>query len=283
MIVHKLSFVAILAVATMSRADGHPHGGININVHDDGGVEVDGIGDYVDGQIDRALGNLDRANMPPAMREKLKAKLGQMRAKLAKRLRHLDAKDLDHLGEELDQWGEEFGREMESFGSDMDQWGKDFAKQFGKDAMKAWSKHMMAPGGHHGHMDADDDDDDDDASVNVAPAHDDDDDVDDDAVRDMGDLSLDHGQREQLSKLRAESDRQISAAKSALVNAKRQLRAQLENPSASDAEISRAIDAVSQQEAMIRKVKILTWHNARRLLDDTQRGKVEGAAKRRPH
>ena len=43
-------------------------------------------------------------------------------------------------------------------------------------------------------------------------------------------------------------------------------------------EMGKSIDAVTQQEAAIRKARILAWVNARRVLDDAQRKKVEAAA-----
>lgn len=56
------------------------------------------------------------------------------------------------------------------------------------------------------------------------------------------------------------------------------LKKQLDNPATNDADIARSIDVVTQQEAAIRKARILAWHDARRVLDDAQRRKVEDAA-----
>jgi hypothetical protein len=109
----------------------------------------------------------------------------------------------------------------------------------------------------------------------------DDDDGDDaDAARGLGDLSLKQPQRDAIARLRADSERQIEAAKHALDAAEHQLHDEIDNPDTSDAELARAIDAVSQQEAAIRKARILAWHGARRVLDDGQRRRVEAAAGR---
>jgi multidrug resistance efflux pump len=99
-------------------------------------------------------------------------------------------------------------------------------------------------------------------------------------VRDLGDLKLKAPQRDALRKLRAESDAKVANAKRDLDRAEAQLQKAIENVNASDADIARAIDAVAQQEATIRKARILTWVNARRMLDDSQRQKVEGAARK---
>jgi hypothetical protein len=268
MTIHKLTVVCVVFAATVSRADDHDKKpGINISVHD-GKVDIDGIGAYVDHQIDAALAAVDRAGAPPEIREKLRARLNGLRGKLARRLSHLDADDMDQLGEEMGRIGEEIGREMDNFGRDMDAWGKDYSKKFSHDFTKRWQH-----AGHHAHVDVDRDNDDD-----LGGVSDDDDDHDmDDTVRSLGDLSLGRGQRDQIRRLRADSDRQVAAAKDALAQAERVLHDQLDNPAASDADISRAIDAVTQQEAAIRKARILAWHAARRVLDDSQRRRLETA------
>jgi Spy/CpxP family protein refolding chaperone len=132
---------------------------------------------------------------------------------------------------------------------------------------------------HDDDDDDDDRDDDDDVVGNFDFDMDDDDDDIADAVKDLGDLNLKPQQRDQIRKLRLDSDAKVAAAKRDLDRASEQLEKQLDNPAASDADISRAIDAVAQQEAAIRKARILAWHNARRVLDDAQRNKVQGAAK----
>ena len=258
--------VSLLFTSALTRADGphpKPDPGINISVHD-GQVDIDGLGDYIDAQVDQAMDKIDDADLPPAVRAKLKAHLGEMRAKLGKRLAHLNAKDMQQLGEELGQMGDELGKEL---GDDVARELKDAGMTLGKD----WTKHMGG-GGFHVHVDADDDDD---GDVGDLPG-DDDDDV-DDAARDLGDLSLTPAQRQAIQKLRTDSDQQVKADKQALAAASKQLRQDIDNPATSDADLSKAIDAVAQQEAAIRKARILAWVNARRVLDDAQRKKVESA------
>lgn len=254
--------IPLVFTSALTRADGphpKPGPGINISVHD-GQVDIDGLGDYIDSQLDQAMDKIDDADLPPAVRAKLKAHLGEMRAKLGKRLSHLNAKDMQQLGEELGQMGDELGKEL----------GDDVAREL-KDAGMSLGK---GGSGFHVHVDADDDDD---GDVGDLPG-DDDDDL-DDAARDLGDLSLTPAQRQAIQKLRTDSDQQVKAAKQALAAASKQLRQDIDNAATSDAELSKAIDAVAQQEAAIRKARILAWHAARRVLDDAQRKKVEGAAK----
>jgi hypothetical protein len=243
-----------------------PDAGINISVHD-GKVEVDGIQDLVDEQLENALDSVDVDSMPAPVRQKLKEKLGKVRGLIGGRLKHLDVKDMEQFGKEMDKLGEDIGKEMESFGSDMDKWGKDVGKQFGKN----WAK-KFAKGIHIGKVDSDDDDD-----VNIGPDFDDDDDL-DDAIKNLGDMKLEKAQKDQLAKLRADSDKQVAAAKQALEQASKALHDQLEAGKANDTDIAKSIDAVTQQEAAIRKARILAWVHARAVLDDAQRKKVEAAA-----
>ncbi|HUJ58737.1 MAG TPA: hypothetical protein VLX92_09600, partial [Kofleriaceae bacterium] len=191
---------------------------------------------------------------------------------------HIDVRDLDKLGEELGKMGEDIGKEMEGLGGDVDQWSKGFAK-----LGSSW------PGwGGRGH-DGDDNDRDDDGEAPTATVtsgttessdSDSDDGDDEDIARGIGDLGLQPPQREAIQRLRADTDRQIAAAKAALKASSHALRDLLAHPGASDADIARAIDTVSQQEATIRKARILAWVNARRLLDDAQRARVEAATHR---
>jgi hypothetical protein len=249
----------------------HATGGLNVNIHD-GKVQIDGLESMVDAQIDGALqGIAGDNNIPPQVRAKITARLEKVRAKVKKRLAKIDTSDPARLGEELGQLGEdigqemeEFGAEMDKFGADMDQWGKQFEKNWGKNFKYQFQN-------NNDDDDRDDDRDDDD---------DDDHDIDMPAVRDLGDLKLKAPQRDALRKLRADSDAKVANAKRELERAEAQLQKAIENVNASDADIARAIDAVAQQEATIRKARILTWVNARRMLDDSQRQKVEGAARK---
>jgi superfamily II RNA helicase len=252
---------------------------LDISIHD-GKVTINGLEGVVDAQINAALAQVSSdPRIPAKVREKITKRLEKIRTKVKTRLSHIDAKDMDEVGEELGKLGEEIGDEMEDFGKDMDQWGQDMDQwgknmdQWGKNFEKSFKKNWHGPGptvmGSH-------DNDVDDADLPDMP---DPDDVDDDVVRDLGDLSLSQPQRDQLKKLRVDSDAKVAQAKQALQKASEALEKQLENPNASDGDIARSIDTVAQQEAAIRKARILAWVNARRMLDDNQRKKVEAAAK----
>jgi hypothetical protein len=262
MTVRSLSFIlATLLFGSMLRAEpdnkkpNKPDAGISISIHD-GKVEVDGIQDMIDDQLDNAFDSIDLDNLPPPAREKLKEKLGKVRGTVKDRLKHMNVKDMDQFGHEMEKLGEDISKEMEGFGSD-------FSKQFGKKWGKQLSKSV--------HIDADDDDDiadvdvDDGADVSAA-------------IGDLADLKLAQPQKDRIAKLRADSDKQVAAAKQALEAASKALHDQIANGKASDADIAKSIDAVTQQEAAIRKARILAWVHARSVLDDAQRKKVEGAA-----
>jgi hypothetical protein len=236
--------------------------GINVTVKD-GKIHIDGVDTFVDQQLATALKSVQNPGVPPEVRTKLEQRLKKLREKLKKKLSKIDINNLDDLGDQLGDIGDEIGAEMDQFGSDMDAWGD----KFGKDLEKQIKSRLAARGIH-----ADDDDDDDIPSPDV----DDDDDL-ADAVRDLGDLSLRPDQRAAITKLRADSDKQVATAKQALDAASDHLKKLLET-GAGEADVARAIDAVTAQEAAIRKARILAWLNARKILDDAQRKKVENAA-----
>ncbi|MEO6775831.1 MAG: hypothetical protein ABI467_22920 [Kofleriaceae bacterium] len=255
---------------------GHGHG-INIQMHD-GKLQVDGVNDIVERSIKSAQDAIKSSQLPPDVRDRLQKRLDNVRARVEQRLAHLDANDLDQLGDELGKMGDDIGQEMDEFGKEMEKYGdkmsKDATKNFGKNFGKNWAQQWNFGSDDNDHdTDSDHDNDSDQDSDS-----DDQDDV-DAAARDLGDLSLRGPQRAQIQKLRADSDRQVAVAKRQLDQASAALQRQLDNVSASDADLARAIDAVSQQEAAIRKARILAWHGARRILDTAQRKQVEDAAR----
>jgi hypothetical protein len=162
----------------------------------------------------------------------------------------------------------------------MEKWSKDFEKQMEKQVeLQMKQKHLMKKFGPHDAVADSDDSDDADDIDSIADL----DDADDlaDAMKDLGKLKLEPDQRAQLRRLRADSDQKVQRAKVDLDRASETLRSQLENGKASDQEIARSIDNVTKLESDIRKARILAWVNARRLLDDSQRKRVESAARGR--
>jgi hypothetical protein len=243
--------------------------GLNVTIHD-GKVQIDGIDKLVDDQINAALQSVQGSNVPPEIREKVERKLAKIREKVKSRLAKIDANTLDELGEQLGELGDEIGNEMDDFGQEMDAWGE----KLGKDIQEKLERKFGKRGVHA----SNDDEDEDDSDVST-PDVDDDDGL-DDAVRDLGDLKLDVDQRAKISALRAETDAKVAAAKHELDAASDRLKKLLENPRASEADVERAIDAVTQQEAAIRRAQIMAWVKARNALDASQRKKVEDAAKK---
>jgi hypothetical protein len=276
MSLRRFAIAAVLCAGTLVRADrippvppapplppAPPTPGVNISVHD-GGISVDGMGTYVDQAIDRALRSLERPGIPERVRDKLRTRLEALRGKLHRQLSHLDARDIEQLGAEMGRIGEEMGGEMEHLGEDMDQWGRQWQTP----------RHRGHHAGSAAHHDTDDEDD---LGGSQADAEDDED-V-DDAARGLGNLSLQREQREEIAHLREVSERRVAEAKQALEVAERELHDLLDNPASNDADIGRAVDAVSQQEAAIRKARILAWHAARRVLDEDQRRRIEDAVR----
>lgn len=221
-------------------------------------IKIEGADAVIDEAIGQALEAIrDNDAIPRGVRDDIAKRIDRVGKKLRARVAAgvLDADALEELGEEL-------GREMEGFGEGMEKWGETFGKQLQR---------------RFGGFDADDLDIDLDIDIDL----DDDDDDLDDAIRDLGSMKLSPAQRGQIRKLRADSDARVATAKRELDRLSEQLRRQLEDPAASEAEIARSIDAVTRQEAAIRKARILAWVKARRILDASQRAQVEAAAKSR--
>jgi len=261
--------------------------GFSVQFHD-GKVEIAGVKGLVDQQLDDAIAKVAaEKNLPPEVREKLTKRLTKMRDKLGKKLDKINVTDMEQLGEELGQMGDEIGQEMEGFSDEMEKWGDQYGKDFAKNFKFKWNKDPHGKINGHLHAQANDDDDDDDdsadndADVSVPDPSDDDDDI-KDALKDLGDLALKPGQREAIGKLRTDSDKQVATAKKELDRQSDALKGLLANPNASDADVARAVDAVSSQEAAIRKARLLAWVDARRMLDAGQRAKVEATAGKPP-
>ncbi|MBA3458642.1 MAG: hypothetical protein H0T46_01675 [Deltaproteobacteria bacterium] len=246
-------------------------GGFSVSINN-GKVQIDGLHDMVLGQLDAAReGIKNNASIPKEARDKVLARLDKVRATVDKRLKNLNIADLEQLEKEMEAMGEEIEEAMEGLDKDLDKLGKDFGKDFGK----KWGKNFNV------NIDFDDDDDDDLGAIDTPDVDDDDDDM-KEAIKDLRDLALDKTQKEQINKLRADSDKSVATAKKQLDELSAKLQTALGNPATSDAEIGRMVDQISAQEAAIRKARIVAWAQARRLLTDAQRKRVEDAAKKKP-
>lgn len=252
-------------------------GGVSVSINN-GKVSIDGVHDLVLGQLDTARDSIkNNQAIPKDVRDKIVARLDKVRASVDKRLKNISVTDFDQLEKEMEAMGEEIEAAMDGLDEDLeklgDKIGKDVAKQLGKDFGKKWNKSFK--------FDFDSDDDDDDLGAVDVPDVDDDDDDMKDAIKDLRDLALDKTQKEKINKLRAESDQKVAAAKKQLDELSEKLQTALGNPATTDADISRMVDQISAQEATIRKARIVAWAQARRLLDDAQRKRIEDAARKK--
>jgi hypothetical protein len=243
--------------------------GFSVSINN-GKVQIDGLHDMVLSQLDAAREAIkNNPQIPRDVRDKVMARLDKVRATVDKRLKNLNITDLDQLEKEMEAMGEEIEQAMEGLDKDLDKLGKDFGKNFGK----KWGKNFTVNIGD----DDDDDDDDDIGSIDTPDVDADDDDM-KDAIKDLRDLALDKAQKEQINKLRADSDKNVATSKKQLDELSGKLQTALGNAATTDAEIGRLVDQISAQEAAIRKARIVAWAQARRLLSDAQRTRVEAAA-----
>jgi hypothetical protein len=271
-----------------------------------GRVQIEGLEQLVRHHLDMARDVIrNNPNLPPDIRDKALARLDRARATVERRLASLSAADLDQIGEEMEKMGDELEKSLEGLDDELEKLGeklgKDFSRKLGRDLARGLSPRIR----FERHRDADDADHGRDAGRDAGRDNgDDDEDGDDDdrgggardraaaiepdaeanvrgAIRGMPDLTLRPTQHQQIVQLRATYEQQIAVARKQLDDASRRLEAALGDPRTSDADISRYVDQVSSYEAAIRKARLLTWVNARRLLDDSQRKKIEDAAGRR--
>lgn len=197
------------------------------------------------------------------------ARLDKVRASVDKRLTNLKITDLDQLEKEMEEMGKEIEQAMDGLDKDFEKLGKNFDVKFGKKGFAIFSKD-----------DNDDDDDDDIGSIDTPDVDADDDDM-KEAIKDLRDMALKPDQKDKINKLRSDSDNSVRAAKKQMDDLSQKLQTALGNPAVTDAEIGRLVDQISAQEATIRKARIQAWAQARRVLDDAQRKRVEDAAKKK--
>jgi Spy/CpxP family protein refolding chaperone len=232
--------------------------GFSVSI-DNGVVQVTGIQDIVKTQLTAARAAISsNPHIPADTKRKILARLDKVGASVDKRLKNLKLTDLDKLDDELEEMGEEIEEALEGLDEDLDAIGKNFKFDMSKF-----------------HFDHDDDDHDIPSAPDVGDA--DDSDM-RDAINDLKDLALNPQQRDQITKLRTDSDKQVDASKKQIVDLSAKLHTALGNPAVTDAEITKLVDQISGHEAAMRKARIVAWAQARRLLDANQRKKVDDAA-----
>ena len=269
--------------------------GFSVKIHGDK-IEIEGIAELVENQLESVLNTIDHLpDVPPDVRSRVKARIQGVRGKINARLgrlRSMDLDKLDRLGPEMERMGDEIEKEMEGLDKDLAQLGdklgksfsQKFAKDFAKDYGKDYAKNFGPKAGHDSDDDDDDNggDDDDKDAVVATPGVDID--IDPSTLAPMvaalkGAVTLDPHQKQQIAQLRKTSDEQIAGARRELEQMSGRLQDTLRDSSASEADIARQIDAISQKEATIRKARILTWVKARNVLRADQRKKVEAVVK----
>lgn len=239
--------------------------GISVSI-DHGAIQIIGVREMVKAQLVAARASIsNNQHIPPGVRNKILARIDKIGAAVDKRLANLKLTDLDQLDDEMEKMGEELEEALEGLDEDLDKLGNiklDLGKGIKIDLDKL-------------HFDHDDDD----FDMPDAPDVGDGDDSDmRDAISDLKDLALTQQQRDQISRLRADSDKQVAASKKQIEELSEKLHTALGNASVTDAEIGKLVDQISGHEAAMRKARIVAWAQARRMLDTAQRKKVEDAA-----
>jgi hypothetical protein len=279
---------------TKHRAAGG-RGGLSVTIHD-GKVQIHGIDEFARAQIEAVRQMLrNNPNIPPDVRDRVLGRMDRARAALDRRLKNLSVDDLDNLDAEMEKMGDELEKAFEGLEADLeklgDKLGKDFAKKFGKDVAKRFKPGKIQLDFHRDGDDPPDPPDPPDPS-------DHDDDVDDDHggmptpdveisspdvtdVSELKDIKLKPEQRARIVRLRSNLVREVEVAQKQLEDASRRLETALDDVNAKDEVIVRYVDQITSHEAAIRKARLLTWMQARRLLDPAQRKKVEDASRKR--
>lgn len=255
--------------------------GLSVSVHD-GKVQVEGLAEMIEGQLEGVSAMLDALpDVPPEVRDRVKQRVKAVRRTVNHRLSKLKGMDVNQIGPEMEQMGDEIEREMEGLDKDLEQLGdkigKRVAAQLGQQLAKSFRDVDNDNDRDDDDHDASDDDDHDAAVMAPGPNVDPSDVT--PQIASLKNLTLKPDQKAQLAKIRAEADSQLRTAKAALDEASSALRTTLGDASASEGEIARQIDLVSRQEATIRKARILAWVKARNMLDKDQRKQIEAAAK----
>ena len=237
--------------------------GVGVSI-DNGVVQVTGVREIVKAQIAAARAAITGNKQIPAdVRAKILARIDKVASAVDKRLANLKLTDLDDLDDELEKMGEELEDALDGLDDDLEKLGSMFGKNIKIDLSKMNIDH----------------DDDDDIDIPSAPDVDDADDSDmRDAISDLKDLALTSQQRDQIAKLRADSDKQVAASKKEIAELSEKLHTALGSATVTDAEIGKLVDQISGHEAAMRKARIVAWAQARRVLDAAQRKKVEDAA-----
>jgi len=218
-------------------------------------------------QLAEARRQLENAPLPDGMREKIDQRMGKAGSG---DMSSFEA-EMEAMGAEIEAEMEGMAEEFEDFGKGWEDWakkfdGQDFDFDFDFDPHAAVPMPPVPP------------------VPPVPPAAPSagipgvDLDLGDlDIVIDLPDLGLDADQVEQLQSIFESEQDVLEPAREELQELSDDLREALEDPGASEAEIGRMVDAISDREAKIRKAQVLAWVKSRKILDASQRDRVEDA------
>ena len=262
--------------------------GISISIHGNK-VHIDGLDHLVSGHLQNVRDMLaSNPNIPKDVRDKITQRMDKVKAIVDRHVKNLDTSDLDKLDDQLEKMGDELEKAMAGLDADLAKLGDKLSKDLAKDITKnlkdmkfKFGPDDVDPDDH----DADDDDDD----------HDNDSDTDDDdlpnkvidsdidmqsAVDNLKNFSLKPAQKDAIAKLRADADAKVEGERKALELASQKLETALANVDVKDAEVERLVNEITSREANIRKARLLSWVQARRVLDSDQVRQLEAAAHR---
>ncbi|MEO8700518.1 MAG: hypothetical protein ABI867_10765 [Kofleriaceae bacterium] len=255
----------------------HGGGGISISVHN-GQIQINGIDDIINGRMEAVRQMMrNNPNIPKDIRDRVTARMDRVKAIVDRRLKNLKVSDLDRLDDELDKMGEELEQVLEGLDEDLakltgDKVGKDLAKQ-----LKKLSKQKFKFNDNDAKADSDGDDNDD-TDTDTDDTDNDSSTVDEEgAIEDLRGMTLKPAQRDQIAKLRTESEARVASAQQALDESSKRLETALADLQTSDAQVVQLVDQVSSHEAAIRKARLLAWIQARRVLDADQVKRIETA------
>lgn len=256
-------------------------GGLSISVRN-GKIHIDGLDQLVAGHLQSVRDMLaNHPNLPKDVRDKITARMDRVKAIVDKNIKSLDTSDLDKLEQQVEKMGDELEKALEGLDEDLDKlgdkWGKDLAKDIQK-GLKDMKDLKIGP----------------DPAPPADPADDDDNDTDDDnlpnastdpstddvnaAVDSLKNFALKPAQKDAIAKLRVDTDKLVELERARLEVASKELEMALGDVNVQAAVIERAVDKVTAHEAAIRKARLLTWVQARNLLDPDQRKQLEAAA-----
>ncbi len=258
---------------------------------------LDGIRAMVRGRLAGARTAILHSNMPPQLRDRALARFDKVNAIVNRKLTKIDLSDLDQLGEQMEELGEEIEEAMEGIEDELEELAKSDPtlrrqlKQLGGDLKfedndgdgddDSWGLSMpvppvppvppvapvapvppvpplppLPPGPIAGWSSTD------------VPGY-------NSRSFDGSDLKLRPDQRTSLRAVRQQSDATISVAKKELDKLSAQLDSALRNKNTAPNQALRLVDAISAQEAIIRKARVSAWLQSRALLDDDQRATLE--------